>query len=1001
MNSTSDSEVGAGNANLMFNIRKRNLNNIIIGNLNVASLPGKIDELRLIVKNNIDILVLTETKLDDSFPTAQFAIDGFSMPYRQDRNRQGGGILIYVREYIPTKMLNKHTFPDVIFENENSLGPIEGIFIEINLRKTKWLLFGTYHRPIQNDEYYFENLSHALDVYVKDYNKFLLAGDFNCQEHEEVLKSFIYQYDANNLVKDNTCFKSVENPSCIDLFITNSYRSFQNTTVLNVGNSDFHKMVITVLKSKFPKSKPKEVYYRNYKFFDKDKFKLELKKKLQIENNSSGYYKFENIFLSTLENHAPMKKKVLRGNQVQYMSKALRKAIMKRTQLRSKYYKTNNIIDLNNLKIQRNYVSRLYKKEKKKFFNNIDMSNFSDNYKFWKNINRLFSEKVQVGSNITLVSENQIISEDKEVAETLNNFFKNAVSNLGIEENTGFTQSTEGITDPIDIAIHKFKEHPSIVKIKEVVGDTTLYNFNFSNIEQEEIEIEIKNLNQKKATTFKNIPPKILKQSADTCGPYLKDIVNGIFQSGSFPDELKKADVTAIFKSTDKTQEKNYRPVSVLPTVSKIIERIMQKQFGGYMEKYLSDYLCGYRKGYNAQHALLALLENWKSALDKNGYTGAVLMDLSKAFDCLNHELLLAKLHAYGCDKSSLKLFNSYLTNRWQRTKVNTSFSSWFELLLGIPQGSVLGPLLFNIYINDLFWLNESSNVCNFADDTTFYASDQNLDSLLNRLELVSLEAIDWFKANYMKLNEDKCHLLIGGNKYEHVSAMIGNSRIWESRREKLLGIHIENNLSFNYHITEICNKAGRKVSALARMSHYLSSYRRRLIAKTFIESQFSYCPLVWMFHDRAINRKINKLHERTLRIVYSDYTSTFEELLEKDNSFTIHQRNIQSLAIEMYKTKHGYNPNFMKNIFVDKRENGYSLRSKNKQDFESINIYKARTGEDTLRFLGCKIWEMVPVEIKEAKSLDKFKNIIKCWAPVKCPCRMCRNYIQRIGYVD
>ena len=145
---------------------------------------------------------------------------------------------------------------------------------------------------------------------------------------------------------------------------------------------------------------------------------------MQIDNNSSGYYKFENIFLSTLENHAPMKKKVLRGNQVQYMSKALRKAIMKRTQLRSKYYKTNNIIDLNNFKIQRNYVSRLYKKEKKKFFNNIDMSNFSDNYKFWKNINPLFSEKVQVGSNITLVSENQIISEDKEVAETLNNFSK-------------------------------------------------------------------------------------------------------------------------------------------------------------------------------------------------------------------------------------------------------------------------------------------------------------------------------------------------------------------------------------------------------------------------------------------------------------------------------------------------------------------------------------------------------------------------------------------------
>ena len=508
---------------------------------------------------------------------------------------------------------------------------------------------------------------------------------------------------------------------------------------------------------------------------------------------------------------------------------------------------------------------------------------------------------------------------------------------------------------------------------------------------------KISTLSAKKSCKESDIPTKLLLGTNDLiCKPIAK-LCNKAKSLACFPETLKSADITPLPKNKDKDLKKNYRPVSVTANLSKILEKDMYEQIYNYINNFLSAYLFGYRTKHNSEQCILVMTEMWKIALDEHKIAGAILTDLSKAFDCISHELLLAKLHAYGFSKSALKFIQDYLTERTQRVKVNGIYSTKKKLKYGVPQGSILGPLLFNIFMNDIFYFLNESKLANYADDISTYLSKKGIFPFLQALKSETSTVLKWFKINEMKSNSEKCHLIVAENKNKlytsssHIYLEEEKELLSNEKSVKLLGITIDDKLTFEEHLNNILKKGNQKLHALMRVSKYMTKDKLKILMNTFIETQFNYCPLVWMFHSREINNKINKLQERALRVVHKDETISYEELLRKNNSYTIHERNLQKLALLMFKVKHKLCPSPVQELFTENIKGNWQLPK-----IRTVNF-----GLETLRYRGPLTWDLVPKDLQSITSLETFKKKIKNWKPEGCNCRLCKVYVQGVGFLN
>ena len=305
--------------------------------------------------------------------------------------------------------------------------------------------------------------------------------------------------------------------------------------------------------------------------------------------------------------------------------------------------------------------------------------------------------------------------------------------------------------------------------------------------------------------------------------------VNEALKTGSFPDSLKCANVRPIYKKEDPFDKKNYRPVSILPLLSKVYERVIYEQTSYYFEPFFNEILCGFRKAHSTQHALFKLLTSWQNSLDRDRFVGSILMDLSKAYHCLPHDLLLAKLQAY-------------------------------DLVIG----QILGPLLFNIFINDLFFFSAKCEICNFADDNSLYSCGMNLDNIFSNLIQDMENVYEWFVYNSMKVNPDKFQFIILGNTGSHI-LKIGDITIKSASSVRLLGITIDSKLNYKEHINNIIKKSYHKLYVLRKLKKFLTLEKVKIVACSMIKIQFANYPLIWKFYTKTDTQRVEKVQYKIL----------------------------------------------------------------------------------------------------------------------------------------
>ena len=653
--------------------------------LNINSVLPEIDELRLIAKNtDASLIGISETKLDETIENDEIKIDGYTIE-RFDRNRRGGGVACYVRN-------------DIIFNvREHFSDEVENIFIDIFLPKTKPILVGIVYRP-PDQSTFLELLSEAIcDTDSFDNQEVYILGDLNVDmigKHPlaKSHKEFCSLHGLVQVITSPTRI-TVETSTLIDHILTNSVDKISQYGVLNVSLSDHQAIYCTrkVLKQKFNKHKYIEI--RSMKNYSKPLW-LEKLKTVQYPNYSGyndvdiAYTDFIDRTTKAINEIAPFKQLCVKGSTSEWVDEEVLQAINSRNKLFQKFKKSKLYDDNQNYKKARNHVQNLVKSKKRNFFTTKLTENAGKPKELWKTLRKLgVPSKEKSMSAISLKKDGKIVFDTKSICEIFKMFFANLSSNL--VKNLPTPTSIFGMD-----SVQNYYSHLNLQNKLFVLEPTS----------KEVVLKLLEEINPSKAVGIDNISGKFLKDGAFILADQITNLCNLSIRLSRFPRKCKIAKLKPLYKKGSKLEAKNYRPISLLPLVSKIFEKIIHIQTQCFLDenKILYKFQSGFRRNHSTDTSLSYLNDKILRGFDKGLFTGMILIDLQKAFDTIDHEIFLKKIKYLGFSKSTISWYKSYLEERYFVVNIENSFSEQASLDCGVPQGSILGPLIFLIYVNDM-----------------------------------------------------------------------------------------------------------------------------------------------------------------------------------------------------------------------------------------------------------------------------------------------------------
>jgi hypothetical protein len=463
----------------------------------------------------------------------------------------------------------------------------------------------------------------------------------------------------------------------------------------------------------------------------------------------------------------------------------------------------------------------------------------------------------------------------------------------------------------------------------------------------------------------------------------ISDIFNISLSAGIFPDNLKLGKVLPIHKSDDKTLPSNYRPISVLSVFSKILERLMYNRLIQFLTKnnILSDKQFGFRKNHSTSLALVNLIDRLSEQLEHNYITLGIFIDLSKAFDTINHKILLDKLCHYGVQGIANNWFKSYLNGRKQYVQIGTSTSNTQTITCGVPQGSILGPLLFLIYVNDITVVSRIFDIIMFADDTNLFIKDRNMECLVKNTNDELSKISKWFKLNKLSLNIKKTSFILFQSKKRNIpdklDIRIDNIKIEQVKKTKFLGVIINETLTWDDHIFTIKQKVQKNIGIIHRIKKNVPSCTLPLLYQTLVHPYLEYCNIVWAIHRGSMLNNLFKCQKRAIRtITYSKMNAHTKPLFSKLNILSVFDINNLQVACFMYNAVNALLPIYFNQMFEkNKNIHAHNTRQSNKVHITSHRLDIRRY---TVRISGPLLWNSLPKVLTESRNLKIFKRSYK-----------------------